>query len=272
MGWFGRKPKIPVDDVGTALFWQAMEALTPMLAARGYDIKDDDILRSRASKVVAPACNVRPDQAAQLAKNMDQLMAAARNIAATAEPQFLDELSRRPAPPPDATGERRYGPNWEAVESFVESLSGWLPPEEWQDIIGGVLSLRTGPPHPAKERMKALKGQAVYAAGQKGRELGLDDQIAFAQADVGAAVQYAASETTFLEACRALGVTPAQAVSPVRLEATNAVEALVIGSDNLKTPFYAAMASSFIKQILGADEYERASEDFRKASDDLGQI
>jgi hypothetical protein len=67
-------------------------------------------------------------------------------------------------------------------------------------------------------------------------------------------------------------VTPAQAVSPVRLEATNAVEALVIGSDNLETPFYAAMASSFIKQILGADEYERASEDFRKASDDLGRI
>jgi hypothetical protein len=271
VGWFGRKPKIAVEDVGTALFWQATEALTPMLAARGYDIKGDDILRSRAGKVVAPACNVAPDEAAQLAKNIDQLMAKARNIAATAEPRFLDELARRPAPPPDATGEQRYGPNWEAVESFIESLSGWLPPEEWQGIIGGVLSLRAGPPHPAKEHMKNLKAQAVYAAGQKGRELGLDDQIAFAQADAGAAVQYAAGEVTFLEACQALGVTRTQAAGPVSLEATNAAEALVIGSDNLETQFYAALASTYIKQRLGADVYERESEDFRKASEDLGQ-
>jgi hypothetical protein len=271
MGWFGRKPKVPVEDVGVALFWSAMEELTPMLAARGFDIKGDDILRSRAGNFVAPACNVPPEQAAHLAKHMDQLMAMARNVAATAEPQFLDDLARRPVPPPDATGERRYGPNWEAVESFVESLSDWMSTEDWQGIIAGVLSLRAGPPHPAKERMKNLKAQAVYAAGQKGRELRLGDQIAFAQADAGVAVQYAAGSATFLQACRALGVTQAQAVSPVRLEATSAAEALVIGSNNLETQFYAALASSFVKQILGADEYERAERDFRKASEDLGQ-
>lgn len=271
MGWFGRKPKVPVEDVGVALYWSAMEELTPMLAARGYDIKGDDILRSRAAHFVGPACNVAPDQAAQLAKNMDQLKVVARNVAGTVERQFLDELARRPVPSADATGERRYGPNWEAVESFVESLSTWMAPEDWQAIIAGVVSLRAGPPHPAKERMKDLKAQAVYAAGQKGRELALDDQTAFAEADVGVAVQQAAGTATFLQACRALGLTQAQATSPVRLEATSAAEALVIGSDNLDTPFYAALTASFIKQILGADEYERAKQDFRKASKELGE-
>jgi hypothetical protein len=271
MGWFGRKPKVAVEDVGVALFWSAMEELTLMLAARGFDIKDDEILRSRASSFVAPACNVAPDQAAQLAKNIAQLQTVARKVAARAEGQFLDELARRPVPLPDATGEQRYGPNWEAVESLVELLSGWMRQEDWQDIIAGVLSMRSGPPHPAKQRMKDLKSQAVYIAGKKGRELGLDDQIAFAESDAGLAVQQAAGSATFLQACLALGLSQAQAVSLVRLEATSAAEALVIGSDNLETPFYAALTASFIKQLLGADEYERAKRDFRKASEELGQ-
>jgi hypothetical protein len=247
-----------------------MEELTPMLASRGYDIKGDDILRSRASNFVGPACNVAPDQAAQLAKNMDQLKVVARNVAVAAERQFLEELASRPVPPPDAVGEQRYGPNWEAVDSFVASF-GWLPPEDWQGIIAGVLSLQTGPPHPAKERIKELKSQAVYFAGEKGRELGLDDQIAFAQGDAGLAVQSAAGSAEFLQACRALGLSQSQAAGPVRLEATNAAEALVIGSDNLETPYYAALTASFIKQILGADEYERAKRDFHETSEELGE-
>jgi hypothetical protein len=244
-----------------------MEELTPMLAARGYDIKADEILQSRAAKFVGPACNVAPDLGAQLAKNMDQLKVVARNVAVEAERQFLDELATRPVPPHDATGGQRYGPNWQAVESLIESLSDWMPTEDWQAIIGGSMSLR----HPAMERMKNLKAQAQYAAGQKGRELGLDDQIAFAQADISTVMQQAAGSTTFLQACGTLRLTQAQAASTVRLDATSAVQALVIGSDNMDTPFYAALCSPFVKQILGEEEYERTQLEFRKASEGLGE-
>jgi hypothetical protein len=49
------------------------------------------------------------------------------------------------------------------------------------------------------------------------------------------------------------------------------VEALVIGSDNLDTPFYAALCSPFVKQILGDEEYERTQREFGKASEGLGE-
>ena len=38
MGWFGRKAKMPVEDVGVALYWSAIEELTRSLAHRGYDL------------------------------------------------------------------------------------------------------------------------------------------------------------------------------------------------------------------------------------------
>ncbi len=248
-----------------------MEDLTSILGARGYDIKGDDLLRARAGKVVAPACNIAPDQAARLSKSMDELQLVARQVAEMAERQFLEELASRPVPPADATGEQRYGPNWEAVEAFVESLADWVSTEDWHHIIAGVLSLRTGPPHPAKQRMKDLKANAVYAAGKKGRELGLDDQIAFVKGDVAAAVQQAVGSATFLQACRALGITQAQAAGPVRIEAVSAAQALVIGADNLEGPFYAALTASFVKQILGAEQYEEVKRDFRTATEELGQ-
>jgi hypothetical protein len=272
VGWFGRKPKVAVEEIPLLLYARATEQVEQSLAARGHDVLNDPVLHERVGKFVAPASNVSQERARDLAAHPDKFNATVRSIAATAETEFLHDLASKPPPHRDAVRADRYGTNWKAVESFIYSIVS-ISATDWQGIAGGALSLMGGPPHPAKERMRNLKAQAQYQGGKKARELDLDDQVALAQADVIEVIHRACEEdpqSPFQQACRDLGVSGSQAIGPVRRESTSTAMALVVGSENLETQFYAALSAAFTKQILGAQAYEQAKREFREASEELG--
>ncbi len=58
---------------------------------------------------------------------------------------------------------------------------------------------------------------------------------------------------------------PTQASGRVAMEANCAVEAIVIGSDQLETQFYSVLCAAFARQIVGDEEFKKAEEEFRQA-------
>ncbi len=192
----------------------------------------------------------------------------ARQIGRQAQAQFLGKLESRPPPSKTSEGAARYGPNYDAVDSFLANLED-MTTFQWQEAIGGVLSLLYGPNHPAKERMRALKAEASYTAGQAGRKLQLDDHIALAQDDVAQLLKTISEQSPFVWACENLGIDSSKAIGPVEREASSVVMGLVLGPDNLGSPVFAALSSAFVEQVLGEERYENTKRDFREA---LGEL
>ncbi len=266
MGLFGRRrSRAKLEQARVALYACTMTAAEAALRRDGHEVKGDPVLRARLGKLVASAMNrVTLDEVDNIARHPDQLGRRAGVVAQRCREQFIHDLTTNPPQVPSAKGEARYGPNWRQVEFFLANIRK-MTVADLQSVIEAVVGTVAGPAHPAKQRMQDLKDQARYVAGETVRRLGLADQVALAEADLEAAVQHFLTPL-FAEACRSTGIYAYHASEALVLEVRAAGLAAVVGSANLETPFYAALASSFVREILGREEYEKSKAEFEQLS------